>query len=373
MLHYQVTGLGDPTSTISVSTITHTSQSPANVSTQQPTPDPCVTQATMPGAPLQQLACQHAVQSVTASTIGVQQHIAMSAVDLNTEATPFIPSCPGVGTVSHHRPIEDILRDHSEVEKVLQGGEGTPSTVTGAWRYVGPQSPLSSESLSLPFTGSDIPSVFITPAKPVAKTNSLKEIKLSFNNKVFIDRQLPSPAKPLTAHVRFTPTYYVALHNLVASPGNDGRGFWYQANTPNYRGARIPLVHTGLNIINWRKHLTGYGDCSELLQFMEYGFPLGLTDNPDLSPCDRNHGSAYQFYPHIDKFVSNEITRGGLTGPFQSPPWASMMLSPLMTAPKKPDSRRPVFDATFGDKSLNNATPCDTYLRQPNSLHLPKA
>ena len=372
MPHYQVRGLGDPASTIPVSTITHTSQSPANVSAQQPTPDPRGPQAKLHGAPLQQSACQHAVQLVTASTTSLQEHRAVPAVNLNTEATPFVPNCPNVDTVGHHRPIEDILKDHSEVEKVLQGGEGTPSSFTGAWQYVEPSSPISSESSSLPFAGSDIPVDFITPAKPVAKTSSLKEVRLSFNDKVFVDRLLPPPVKLLTPHVRFTPTYYVALHNLASSPGNDGRGFWYQANTPNYRGARIPLVHTGLNIINWRKHLTGYGDCSELLQFMEYGFPLGLMDNPDLSPCDRNHGSAYQFYPHIDKFVSTEITRGGLTGPFKSPPWSNMMLSPLMTAPKKPDSRRPVFDATFGDKSLNNATPCDYYLGSPTIYTYPK-
>ena len=163
----------------------------------------------------------------------------------------------------------------------------------------------------------------------------------------------------------------MALHNLVSSPGQDGNGFAYPADTPNYMGARIPLVHTGLNINNWRKHLVGYGNC-ELLQFMEFGFPLGLMDNPDLSPCDRNHGSSYQFYPHLDKFITKEITYGGLTGPFTSSPWPNLMISPLMTAPKKPNSRRPVFDATFGDKSLNNATPSDFYLGSPTIYTYPK-
>ena len=176
----------------------------------------------------------------------------------------------------------------------------------------------------------------------------------------------------MTPHPRFTPTYYTALHNLVASAGFDGNGFRYAANTPNYKGARIPLVHTGLKIENWRKHLIGYEDGLDLLQFMEYGFPLGLVDSPDLSPCDRNHGSAYQFYSHLDKFVTSEMIKGGLTGPFSSAPWENLMISPLMTAPKKPSSRRPVFDATFGDKSLNNATPGDLYLGTPTLYTYPK-
>lgn len=43
-----------------------------------------------------------------------------------------------------------------------------------------------------------------------------------------------------------------------------------------------------------------------------------------------------------------------------------------MTAPKKPDSRRAVFDATYEDKSLNNATPTDMYLGQPCVYTFPK-
>ena len=335
------------------------------------------------GAPLQQSACQHAVQQVasvtpnnSSFTVESREHVTGTAKHLNTKAIPFAPcglaDSNAGDALGQVRPIEDVLRDHSEVEKVLNGGKGTPVSGTGAWYNGAGASTDSTEVSQLPFSAGEIPVGFKIPAKPVAKTSFLKETRVEFNGNVFIDRILPVPALPITAHARFTPTYYVALHNLVAGPGNDGRGFWYPANTPNYKGARIPLAHTGLIINNWRKHLIGYGDCSELLQFMEFGFPLGLVDTPVLSPCDRNHGSAYQFYPHIDKFISGEITRNGLTGPFTSPPWPNLMLSPLMTAPKKPDSRRPVFDATFGDKSLNNATPCDHYLGTPTVYTYPK-
>ena len=292
---------------------------------------------------------------------------------LDVESTPFIPQLN-----APVRDINDIMRDHGEVEKVVKGGVGTSAPVVeflsdGSSTQESIASTASNATLSLlPFaTCEDLPSLS-GPARPLLKTGLLKELKVTINGRVFFDRSLPASAKTITPHPRFTPTYYTALHNLVASAGFDGNGFSYSANTPNYKGARIPLVHTGLNIDSWRKHLIGYEDDLELLQYMEYGFPLGLVDSPDLSPCDRNHGSAYQFYTHLDKFVTSEILTGGLTGPFSSAPWENLMISPLMTAPKKPSSRRPVFDATFGDKSLNNSTPGDLYLGTPTLYTYPK-
>ena len=86
----------------------------------------------------------------------------------------------------------------------------------------------------------------------------------------------------------------------------------------------------------------------------------------------RNHGSAYGYYKHVDKFVTEELINGGLTGPFPKAPWWDCVVSPLMTAPKKPDSHRTVFDAKYGEKSLNNSTPSDCYLGQPCIYTFPK-
>ena len=61
-----------------------------------------------------------------------------------------------------------------------------------------------------------------------------------------------------------------------------------------------------------------------------------------------------------------------MAGPFSSQPFKQIHLSPLMTAVKKPDSRRPVFDASFSDNSLNNGTPTDMYLGQQIEYSYPK-
>ena len=93
---------------------------------------------------------------------------------------------------------------------------------------------------------------------------------------------------------------------------------------------------------------------------------------PELESTERNHGSAYQWYSHVDKFICTEVKEGGMTGPFKLAPWWNTVVSPIMTAHKKPLSRRTVFDATFGEKSLNNATPSNFYMGQPAHYTFPK-
>ena len=105
---------------------------------------------------------------------------------------------------------------------------------------------------------------------------------------------------------------------------------------------------------------------------MEFGFPLGLDQLPTLTPAKANHGSAYQFYPWLDKFFSTGLLKGGVTGPCGTVPFSNGMISPLMTAKKKPSSRRAVYDATYGQHSLNNSTPCDQYLGVKTEYSYPK-
>ena len=112
----------------------------------------------------------------------------------------------------------------------------------------------------------------------------------------------------------------------------------------------------------------------QICQFLEFGFPIGLIEDPapTLTSTLRNHGSALQFYSWIDEFVSVGLQKADVVGPFQASPFESVHISPLMTAPKKPDGRRAVFDATFGDGSLNNGTPSNLYLGQPISFAYPR-
>ena len=84
----------------------------------------------------------------------------------------------------------------------------------------------------------------------------------------------------------------------------------------------------------WRYHLRGY-EHADVVQMLDYGFPLGLNDLPELKSSTRNHGSSYGYFSHVDKFISEEIKLGGLAGPYDKVPWWDAVISPLMTAPKK--------------------------------------
>ena len=231
-----------------------------------------------------------------------------------------------------------------------------------------PCQPLLSE---LPFMNADDMSDSDPPARPLLKPSFLKESVFALSkDKLFVDRMLPPPSINLEKHCNFHVRYYVDLYRKTSAPGSRGQYSW-PANTPNYIGARVPLIHTSFKLDVWRKHLIGYKS-PELVQFLEFGFPLGLEENPSLSPSLRNHGSSYQYFPWLDKFFADGLVRGGVTGPCGAVPFDLVMVSPLMTAPKKPSSRRAVFDATYGAQSLNHSTPLEYYLGERISYTYPK-
>ena len=223
--------------------------------------------------------------------------------------------------------------------------------------------------------GADVPAIEDSlptvpmPAKPLLRPSTLPDTCYVLpGNRVFVDKVLPPICTKLVQNADYPIAYFVGLHALVSSPT-----LQYRAYTPNYLGARIPLQHTELNIERWRFHLVGY-EGAEIVQFLEYGFPLGLSDNPPptLISTLKNHGSSYQYYKHLDEFLSTGLDRCELAGPCRVPPFQEVHVSPLMTAVKKPDSRRAVFDASFGEHSLNNGTPTDAYLHEPFEYDFPK-
>ena len=225
---------------------------------------------------------------------------------------------------------------------------------------------------SLPFSDEDTyPSQACTmqAAAPLLKTNSLKDMCVALpGGKSFIDKVLPPQEGQFQVNQKYPSAYFCALHQLVNSAGNH-----YPEGTPNHLGARIPLHHTGLNLDMWRKHLIGY-ESPEIAQYLEFGFPIGLQQDPPpvLEASYRNHGSSYQYFKWIDEFIETGLEFCDVTGPLVESPFTSLNTSPLMTAVKKPGGRRAVFDASFGDFSINNNTPSDNYLGMPIEYAYPK-
>ena len=206
---------------------------------------------------------------------------------------------------------------------------------------------------------------FSPAAKDLEKVSNLKPLFYVLNNGlVFCDRQLPPPTFecfPDTDKLTFSKDYYVDLHFKVAA-----------FKTYNHLGARIPLNHSPLNIKKFRELSSPDYDDMVVIQYMEFGFPLGLQEDFVLSPVLKNHSSSYEYFNHVDKFIKTELEKGGVTGPFLTSPYNNIMVSPLMTSPKKPNSRRTVSDVSSSDFSLNLNTPEKVYLGDDYTFSFPK-
>ena len=149
---------------------------------------------------------------------------------------------------------------------------------------------------------------------------------------------------------QFSTSYFVQLHKLVSAQ-----------NTYNYCGARIPLAHNKLNVDVWRKHLVEYHD-SELCEYLEFGWPLGIDPSYPLKSTLKNHSSSFQFAAEMDNFIGKQLSSAALSGPCVLNPFDSdVTISPMMTVPKKPNGRRIVIDASFGN-GPNAATPKGEFL-----------
>ena len=118
---------------------------------------------------------------------------------------------------------------------------------------------------------------------------------------MFIDKLLPDPSSQLTPRApNFSKEYYVQLHYHVSS-----------FNDYNHLGARVPLQHSCLRVKKFRELLPADYEDSVILQYMEYGFPLGLQEEFVLKPVLKNHWSSYEYFSHVDRFIGKELEKGG--------------------------------------------------------------
>ena len=179
------------------------------------------------------------------------------------------------------------------------------------------------------------------------------------SGKCFVDKILPRCSSSIELNQEYPSSYFIDLHNKVR-----------QSGTYNFAGARIELQHNKIKVDVLREMLAGYDDI-EVCQFLQYGFPLGLAQEIFLDQSLKNHQSAFTYFSFVDALIVKELNQCGITGPFQTEPFAPTMISPMMTSPKNPGSRRPVFDASYGDWSINENTPQKSYLGGTYSFSFP--
>ena len=143
-----------------------------------------------------------------------------------------------------------------------------------------------------------------------------------------------------------------------------------QSGCPNFLGSRIP-VDSKLNIKNWRFHLQNFWD-KQLVDLLEYGFPLDFNRNARLVSTEENHSSATKFASDVRTYISEELQHEAMLGPFISKP-INLHVSPFMTR-EKPDSnvRRTIVDLSWPDScSVNDGVLRDEYLGSKFLLYYP--
>ena len=125
---------------------------------------------------------------------------------------------------------------------------------------------------------------------------------------------------------------------------------------PNCMSARIQIP-SSLNIEAWKRYATESVDDRQLIDFVQFGFPIGYLGPESDTTHVENHTSAVQFPSHVDRFVREEIAEGAFIGPLGASPFYEWShTSPIMTRPKAdPSKRRVITDLTFPhDSSINS-------------------
>ena len=131
----------------------------------------------------------------------------------------------------------------------------------------------------------------------------------------------------------------------------------------NYTGLCIP-VPSRLNIPVWRALLQDYEDFV-ICDFLEFGWPLGYT-NQTLPVFDlRTHRGALNFPSSVQDYLSSEISLGRVAGPFDAPPFPDgFVVSPLNRVAKRDSQeQRVIVDLSWPcGSSVNDGIPSGSFL-----------
>ena len=77
------------------------------------------------------------------------------------------------------------------------------------------------------------------------------------------------------------------------------------AARPIFMGARIPVA-SQLNIDAWKSYLVGYWD-KQIVDLLQYGFPLDFDRSRMLESAYVNHSSVLKFPAHVQTYIDSEI------------------------------------------------------------------
>ena len=152
----------------------------------------------------------------------------------------------------------------------------------------------------------------------------------------------------------------IEMHKIIRKTGK-----------PNFLQARLPVA-SQLHVDIWQSLLTDYWD-QQLLQLLQFGFPLDFNRCCPLQQEVGNHSSADEFPSGVDAYIEEECKFGALLGPFDVNPIENAHSSPFMTRHKpNSDRRRVIIDLSWPlGTSVNSGIDKNTYLDALFTLTFP--
>ena len=139
----------------------------------------------------------------------------------------------------------------------------------------------------------------------------------------------------------------------------------------NYLTACVP-VNSRLNLEAWRHYLQGYWD-SDVVAFLEYGWPINFSSAKLTKSTFKNHSSALKRPDIIDDYIKTEMQNAAIIGPFESNPFSlDCVVSPLQVVIKDSTSKPSiVHDLSFPERfSVDDGISNDTFLNDSFELRL---
>ncbi len=112
---------------------------------------------------------------------------------------------------------------------------------------------------------------------------------------------------------------------------------------------------------------------SELVDFLEFGWPVGYLGSKWAVSALVNHKGATDYPTEIDEYLAKEIKLGAILGLFdENPLCVPLFVSPLHTVPKDKTVHRVISDLSFPKRySVNSGISKDSYLGTVVNLSYP--
>ena len=144
-----------------------------------------------------------------------------------------------------------------------------------------------------------------------------------------------------------------------------------QSKIENYKNTRI-IVPSDLKIDNWKTLMRNHPD-NVLVQYLEYGFPLGIDKkNFVFNQQVENHPTAKAFPEDVDIYLHKEIACKAMVGPCPKNIFSKLHISPMLSRPKPNASRRIIVDLSWPKgQSVNSAVRDNCYDDQEFILKYP--